>query len=137
MSSAISIGVSGMQAATARLNAAASNIANAQTRGAMPGTATAAPLAYQPVDVVHKDIGNGSGQPAGVGYSYVTRPNGVTQTYDPEAPGADAAGMVGTPDIDIASELVSAMIAKYDFEASARMVSVASAMQKTAIDMKV
>lgn len=126
-----------MQAATARLNAAASNIANAQTRSALPGSSGSGPVAYQPVDVVQKDIGTGGTGPAGVGYSYVTRPNGVTSVHDPEAPGADASGMVGAPDIDIASELVSAMIAKYEFEASAKMVSVASDMQKTVIDMKV
>lgn len=137
MSSALSIGVSGMQAATARLNAAASNIANAQTRGVLPGSGASGPAAYQPVDVVQKDIGNGTAGPGGVGYSYVPRQGGVTPVYDPEAPGADANGMVGAPDIDIATELVSAMIAKYEFEASAKMVSVASDMQKTVVDMKI
>ena len=133
MSSAISIGLSGMDAATARLNAAASNIANASTTGALPGSGGAGPAAYQPIDAVQKDIGTGSG-PAGVSVSYAGRNNGVSAVYDPESPAANADGMIGAPNVDLATELVSTLVAKYDFMASASVVKVASDMEKTLLD---
>lgn len=133
MSSAITIGLSGMQAATARLNAAASNIANAGTTGSLPGSGSSGPAAYQPIDAVQKDIGTGSG-PAGVSTSYAPRSNGVSAVYDPESPNADAEGMIGAPNVDLASELVSSLVAKYDFMASASVVKVAGDMQKSLLD---
>src|SRR4051812_25511447 len=56
MSTVSNIGVSGMRAAEARLQAAASNIANAQTNGRVPSGGAAQPGdVYQPVDVVQVD----------------------------------------------------------------------------------
>lgn len=136
MSSAITIGLSGMQAATARLNAAASNIANARTTGVLPGSSGSGPAAYQPIDAVQKDIGT-DGVPSGVSSSYAPRTSGVSAVYDPESENADADGMIGAPNIDLASELVSSLVAKYDYMASASVVKVASDMQKALLDKTV
>ena len=136
MSSAITIGLSGMQAATARLNATASNIANARTIGVLPGSSGSGPAAYRPIDAVQKDIGT-DGVPSGVSSSYAPRTSGISAVYDPDSPNADAGGMIGAPNIDLASELVSSLVAKYDFMASASVVKVASDMQKALLDKTV
>lgn len=128
--SALSIGVSGMQAAEARLNAASSNIANVRTAGSLDPNAGPAP--YQPIDAVSVDIGSG---PSGVMTSYQPRNSKPVAVSDPDSGYADANGMVGMPDIDIASEMVSALMARYEFAASAKMVGIASDMQKTATDI--
>ena len=128
--SALSIGVSGMQAAETRLNAASSNIANVQTAGSLDPSSGPAP--YQPVDAVSVDIGGG---PSGVTTSYQPRNSKPVAVYSPDSSFADANGMVGMPDIDIASEMVSALMARYEFAASAKMVGIASDMQKTATDI--
>jgi flagellar basal-body rod protein FlgC len=128
---AVSIASSGMNAASARLNAAASNIANAQTTGSLTDPAKAP---YQPIDAVSKDIGT-SGTPSGVVTSYQPRSSKPVAVSEPDSPHADANGMVGAPNVDIGEELISAMMAKYEFAANAKMMSAASDMQKTAIDI--
>lgn len=120
-----------MSAASARLNAAASNIANAQTTGSLSDPANPP---YQPIDAVTKDIST-SGTPSGVSTSYRPRPTPPVAVSDPDSPLADADGMVGAPAVDIAEELISAMMAKYEFAANAKMASAASEMQRTAIDV--
>ncbi len=129
--SAVSIATSGMRAADARLNAAASNIANVQSAGSLADPAQAP---YQPIDAVSKDIGT-SGTPSGVVTSYQPRSSKPVAVSQPDSPLADADGMVGMPDIDIGEELISAMMAKYEFAANAKLASAASDMQKTAIDI--
>lgn len=128
---AVSIAASGMNAASARLNAAASNIANAQTTGSLTDPAEAP---YQPIDAVSKDISTG-GAPSGVVTSYQPRAGKPVAVSEPDSPLADANGMVGAPNVDIGEELISAMMAKYEFAANAKMASAASDMQKTAIDI--
>ena len=127
--SSLSIGVTGMQAAESRLNAASSNIANIRTAGSLSGTG---PAPYHPIDAVSVDIGSG---PSGVMTSYQPRNSKPVAVSDPDSGYADANGMVGLPDIDIASEMVSALMARYEFAASAKMVGIASDMQKTATDI--
>lgn len=130
--SALPIATSGMRVAEARLEAASSNIANAQTSGRLD--ATTAPSPYQPIDVVSKDIGSG-GTPAGVTFSYQPRTTPPRPVSSPDSPEADANGMVGMPDVDLGEEMISAMMAKYDFAASARMAKAAGDMEKSAIDI--
>lgn len=130
--SALSIATSGMRVAEARLDAAASNIANAQTAGSIDTGKGPAP--YQPIDVVSKDIGSG-GAPSGVSYSYQPRTSPPRPVSSPDDPKADQSGMVGLPDVDLGEEMISAMMAKCDFAANARMAKVAGDMEKSAIDI--
>lgn len=135
MDSIISIGLSGMLAAQAQVQASASNIVNANSAGRIPvAGAPSAGDVYQPIDVVQFDVSSG-GSPAGVGYSYVTRPDGYSVAHDPSSPSADANGDVATPNVDIATELVSMVAAKYQFFASAAVVRVGEEMMRTTINM--
>jgi flagellar basal-body rod protein FlgC len=135
MSSIISIGLSGMLAAQARVSAAAANIVHAGTVGRIPATGVPAKDAvYQPVDVVQFDTSS-FGRPGGVGYSYTARTNGYSIEHDPSSPLADGSGNVATPNVDITTELVSMVAAKYQFYASAKVVQVGEQMMRAAISL--
>lgn len=111
MDQAGSIAVSGMQAASLRLEAAASNIVNADTGAAPP-----------------------------VGVSQPQPPNGGASTspqllaYDPAAPYANLQGMVAQPNLDLPSELVNLKQAANDFRASLLAYKASSQMFKTLLD---
>ena len=135
MDSIISIGLSGMLAAQAQVSASAANIVHANSVGRIPVPGVpAADAVYQPIDVVQFDAGTGS-KPGGVGYSVVQRPDGFSVVHDPASPVANASGDVATPNVDIATEMVSMVAAKYQFFASAMVVRVGEQMLRTTINM--
>lgn len=127
--SAIRISVSGLNAATTRLEAAASNIASAQSTGTVPDAAGAT-TAYQPVAVRQQALPDG-----GVSASMVRVPSAYTLQQDPLSPDADAAGTVAAPDISLVSETVDVMLSKLSYQASLKTLRAASDMEKTVIDL--
>ena len=133
--SAISIGLSGMKAAVAQLDASAVNTANVLTAGAVPGSPGAAthPV-YQPVTVELSEASAG-GQPAGVTVGLSRTKGAILQTYDPTSPLADSKGMVAVPNIAVPGEVAKVLAARRQFEASANLLQVATRMQKSALDV--
>ena len=135
MNSILSIAISGMQAATRRLEISASNVANARSDGALPDAqenyAPDAPRAYTPRRVDQVDI-SGGGTRAVV--SDVS-PNYVP-TYDPGTPYANAEGMVAYPNVDLTEEAIQQLIAQYAFAANARVVTAYDQMAKSLFDIK-
>ena len=133
--STISSALSGMRAAAAQAQASASNIANAMTTGAVPGSATAKGSAvYQPESVVQYDIGNGN-EAGEVGYRVTRDPSAYTQSYDPNSVSANAEGMVATPRVDLGAEMVKITEARLQYAMATRVVRAAANMQRAAIDM--
>jgi flagellar basal-body rod protein FlgC len=124
--------LSAMQAATTKLNATASNIANMNSNGAVPaaGQATGAPAAYQPVrvDQVSGPGGTTAAVVRDVSPSYV-------QAYDPSASYADAQGQVATPNVDILNELLNLTMAKNDFTLNAKVFQSFNDMVKKLYDI--
>jgi flagellar basal-body rod protein FlgC len=115
MSTVGAIALSGLNAATLRLEAAASNIANARSNGPPPGAANAAGHApvYTPLEVNQTPNANG-----GVIASIAPATRSAVTAYDPDAPYADAKGMVAAPDTDIAEEVIQLITSRYAFAAS-------------------
>jgi flagellar basal-body rod protein FlgC len=131
MSIASTIAVSGMTAASLRLQVSANNVANALSSGPLPGMANSAgyPAAYIPERVNQTDIAGG-GTGASIGFvspSYVP-------AYDPAAPYADSNGMVASPNVDFAAELVQQIIARYTFAANAHVVRADAQMTSALFD---
>jgi flagellar basal-body rod protein FlgC len=120
----LSIAASGLDAATAQLTASASNIANAQTVGALSPSSPAA-RAYQPVTVVLSQASGG-----GVTASIATFSQPTTAAYAPDSPYADAQGMVAAPNVDPAHEVVSQLSTLQAFQANLATIRVAEDMQK-------
>jgi flagellar basal-body rod protein FlgC len=132
MSPVSTIALSGMKAALQRLDAAASNIANVRSYGPLPSAAaTGYPPPYTPVDVVQMSVAGG-----GVVSRVINSPRGPVAYYDPSAPYADASGMVGAPDIDLAGEMVNLITAELDFAANLMVLRAESEMMASLFDIK-
>jgi flagellar basal-body rod protein FlgC len=135
MSSILSIAVSGMSAASRRLEVSARNVANARSDGPLPSADPAAraqyPEAYRPlrVDQVATD---GGGTVANVSRQSPAH----VRSFDPNAPYADSRGMVASPNVDLADEAVQQMIATHTFAANAKVVGVYAQMMKSLLAIK-
>lgn len=123
MGNAIAIAVSGLTAASTRLSATASNIANSRDTAPLtpqPG----APQPYQPIQVTQTAT-------AGGGTAAVQRP--VTPAsnaiYDPNSPFADRNGNVASPNIDLAQQAVALNTTAVSYDANVKVISVAQKMQ--------
>ena len=132
MSIASTIAVSGLNVASLRLQVAASNIANASSSGPLPGTPNAEnfPSAYSALRVNQVDnVGGGTS-------ANVTNVAPATvPTYDPSAPYADGRGMVASPNVDLASELVQTLIARFSYAANAQVIRADAQMSATLFDV--
>lgn len=139
MSAALTIATSGMNASALRLEASASNVANALTEGPVPQTPPDRPVArsddprsvYQAVDVVQVDTGSGTAA------RMTQRLPAYELRYRPDAPFADARGMVAAPNVDYAREIAEQVASVAAFKANAKVFATASEMARTVIDMKI
>lgn len=130
--STASIALSGMLAATTRLNVAAENIANASSSGANPGSdapaGSPAPATPRRVDTVETSGGGTKAVINDVSPAY-------TVTHDPSAPYANSKGDVATPNIDLTTEVVNAVTARYQFAANALVLKVSDRMMQDLLDI--
>ena len=119
----MSIALSGLTAASTRANAAASNIANANTSGARQGTDGPAP--YTPIDVVQISSENGETRA-----EIVERAPASTPAYSPDSSYADQDGYVATPNVDMTEEIIDLRQAALAYSANLAVVKVASEMER-------
>lgn len=119
MSIASTIAVSGLNAASLRLQVAASNIANSLSDGPLPGVSNPEnfPTAYTPLRVNQTDLVGGGTRATVSSISPAT-----VSTFDPTAPFANADGFVASPNVDLANEIVQLLIARYSFAANAQVI---------------
>jgi flagellar basal-body rod protein FlgC len=135
MNSILSIASSGMTAAMRRLEVSASNVANAMSDGPLP-SADAATQAKYPAAYVPKQVGQV--ETAGGGTTAVVSdvsPSSIA-SYDPNAPFADAQGMVASPNVDFANEAVQQIISRYTFAMNAVVARTYEQMMKSLLDIK-
>ncbi|MGY6569765.1 MAG: flagellar basal body rod protein FlgC [Salinarimonas sp.] len=139
MFASLSNATSGMLASATRLEASASNVANAMTNGPVPETAPNRPVpqtieprsVYQPIDVVQVSTGTG-----GTATRVTPRLPAYETRYDPTSPFADDNGLIAAPNVDYAREIVDQILSVAAFKANAKVFSAAAEMTKTVIDMK-
>jgi flagellar basal-body rod protein FlgC len=123
MSDPVSIAASGLTAASLRLDAAASNIANSQDTAPLspqPGD----PQPYQPVDVVQQHVAGG-----GTSATFEPVVPASNAIYDPGSPFADANGQVAAPNTDLAQQLVNTNVASVSYDANVQVIETAQKMQ--------
>ena len=128
LSSMTSVSLSGMTAASRRLEASAANVANVDTVGALP-TDGAASSVHRARTVALTEVAGG-----GVSAAVVEASRGWVPRAAPGSPFADAAGLVAAPDVDLATEAVTQIGACLAYAASAKTMKVADEMAKTALD---
>jgi len=135
MSSVMSIASSGMAAATRRLEVAARNVANMRSAGPLPSAGAAATATFgepfTPWRVDQVEVAGGGTQ------AKVSAVNpGHVPTHDPTAPYADANGMVAAPNVDLAGEMVEALVARYSFAFNAKVMRASADMTKSLLDLR-
>jgi flagellar basal-body rod protein FlgC len=132
MSNISTIALSGMNAATRRLDVSASNVANVSSTGTLPVDGTVpsgAPQAYVPLQVVQTETATGGTQT-----SVTSVTPSTVATSDRSAPFANQDGLVAAPNVDLAQEMVSQLVAKYSFAANAKVMAADDRMTKTLLD---
>lgn len=135
-----SIAQSGMAAATLRLDAAASNLANAQSDGALPpadGSAVdpQAPSAYAPRRIDQVSLSPSASKIAGVQAQITSEPD-FFASYKPDAAFANGQGMVASPNVDPVTETVQMITAEQSFLSNMSVYKTADAMMKMVLDIK-
>ncbi len=109
MIGSISIALSGLNAASQRLSASASNIANLQTVGSLSGGREP----YTPLTTQQTAQEGG-----GVRSEVVPRNQPFVPAFDPDSPFADENGMIGVPNINLAEEAVNVQLAETTYKAN-------------------
>jgi flagellar basal-body rod protein FlgC len=119
MSVASSTAISGMKGSTLRLDVSADNVANALSDGPLPSSADTArfPRQYVPLRVDQIDLVGGS-----ISASVCAASPSYVPKFDPTAPYTDGNGMVASPNVDLASEIIQQFLARYTFAANALVV---------------
>ena len=126
MTNAITIALSGLNSATQRLNASASNIANAFTSGSLEEGEQAP---YTPLDTTSSADALG-----GVQTKIVPRDNPFSAAYEPNSPFANEDGIVGVPNVDLAEEAVNLKIAEISYKANLNSIKVAGELFDELLD---
>lgn len=127
MIDAIQIALSGLMAASRKVAAVASNVANLQTVGSLDNPQE---TPYTPLETQQTAQSDSNGNPLGVQSTFVLKATPFVPAYDPGSPFANADGLVGMPNIDLAEEAVNMMTAKIAYKAGLNVIKTADEMQK-------
>lgn len=133
MIGAISTALTGLLAATQRVGASASNIANLGSAGSLDPQSANQP--YQAVTTVQTANAGG-----GVTSNVVPKKPGIVNAYAPDSPFANADGLVGTPDVDLAEEAVNMKLAEISYKANISVIKTTEDMTEellNTVDKKV
>lgn len=132
MFGAINTSLSGLDAAAKRVEASASNVANARntirtddarTESGGAGRERASPSVYEPVRVYQSaDAGGGTRA------EFVSVEPPHVKAYDPGNRLADDDGMVARPNVDYAGEFVNMNQAEHAYKANLKVIATENAM---------
>ncbi len=143
--SAMEIAASGLLAQRTRINALASNLANART------TRTAEGGPYRRLDPVFRavplserfaNLVDRTGDPDAADNAYLVEvpevrqdPRPPRRVYDPDNPDADADGYVLMPNVEVVTEMVNLVTASRAYEAGVSVVKTVEAMARAALSI--
>jgi len=120
------ISLNGLATERARMDAATSNIANANSVSSTPGSV------YQVKTVVSQQgFANVLNQQA----FEIIEQNKVKQLYQPDHPLADIQGMVYQPDVNMVSEMLQLNMATRAYEANVRAFNASKEMNAKAMEI--
>ena len=133
MREVLGIAVSGLQAASRRIEVSARNIVNADSVGTPPATTDARErtAAYRPQQVVQTSVAGG-----GVETRTVTLDPATHREFRPDHPAAGSDGLVDAPNVDPVREAVEQITARAAYEASAKVLQTADGLLKTVLDLR-
>ena len=129
MSDTLSIALSGLMAQNKSLGAAASNIANATTTGALPTPQSPVSTVYKPLNVSYTSLTGG-----GVTATVTPDQNGYSAVYDPSNGYANNQGLVAAPNVDLARQIVNIIETKTLFKANVSVIKTENKMLGDLLD---
>ena len=121
MIGAISTALTGMFAASKRVEASANNIANASSAGSLDPNSPNQP--YQALETIQTSNVDG-----GTSATNIPKNPGFVNAYAPDSPFANADGQVGVPNVDMAEEAVNLKLAEIAYKANISVLKTASEM---------
>ncbi len=121
MIGAISTALTGLFAASKRVEASANNIANVSSAGSLDPASPTQP--YQALTTVQTSTESG-----GTSAANIPKNPGFVNAYAPDSPFANADGEVGVPNVDLAEEAVNLKLAEIAYKANVSVLKTASAM---------
>lgn len=135
MTGAIYNALSGAVAAARREEVVASNVANLRSRAAPPKSTDATapdgtPL-FRPGQVVETSNAGG-----GVRATVLAVDPTSIQQFEPDAPDANAEGVVDRPNVDLAQQQANQIVAQRAFEANLKVIQTADELEKALLDIK-
>ncbi len=127
----LEVSASAMKAQKERMDAIASNMANAQSTKSAGG----GPYKKREVIFSTMPIESGDQDLDGVQVSSVVKENDFQKVYDPSNPDADKDGFVKMPDINVLEEMVNMMTAYRSYEAQVSTFNTSKAMFSKALQL--
>lgn len=113
---------SAMSAQAQRLNATASNLANADSATSPTGEA------YRAKAVVFESVPTASGATGVRVREVVEDPSPLKQVYDPKHPMADDKGYVAMPNVNVVDEMVNMLSASRSYQTNVETMNAAKSM---------
>jgi flagellar basal-body rod protein FlgC len=113
---------SAMSAQAQRLNAVASNLANADSATSASGQA------YRAKQVVFEAVPLGAGATSVKVAQVIEDPSPLKQVYDPKHPMADEKGYVAMPNVNVVDEMVNMLSASRSYQTNVETMNAAKTM---------
>lgn len=132
MINAISSALSGLLAASKKVEASASNIANISSSGALDEADGRAP--YSALTTAQQSVTDANGNGIGVRSSAVPKDPGFVQAYNPDSPFANEDGVIGVPNVNLAEESVNLKIAELSYKANIKVLQTAESLSDELIE---
>jgi flagellar basal-body rod protein FlgC len=137
LDAAMSASASALTAERARIEVAASNMANAESTRSVNGQPYRrrdVVLASEPVDSFDSILGQAGA--VGVKVSAIVEdPSPFKRRYDPAHPDADAGGFVAIPNVDVPEQMVDMMTASRAYQANLSAIGLIRDMIHRAMDL--
>ncbi len=129
MIKAIGIALNGLNAATQRAAASASNIANINTVGSLE---EGGQPPYSALTTVSKTLGPETG---GLRTDVVQKDPPFVPAFDPNSPFANEEGIVGAPNVSLEEEIVQLKIAELSYKANIATIKTAEDMSRELLSL--
>lgn len=130
MVSAINTSLSGLNAASRRLDVAANNIANISSTRTQTADGAVTNQPYRAQEAVQVSLSAG-------GVQLLVQPSSapVEQVYAPDDPAADEAGVVKLPNVNLEDQVVQSKIAGYDYKANLKTIATQDKLSDSLLDL--
>lgn len=127
MINAINTALSGLNAASKKIEVSASNVANLTTTGSLNDPDNAP---YNALTTIQETITDGDGNSLGVKSKVIPKNTPFVPAYSPNSPFADSEGLIGVPNVDLAEEGVNIIASKIAFKANVKVIQAVSELSE-------